>query len=124
MIKIISILSLLVSAYLVFLALVRTYNIAGIRQDIIDEDKKEELLAPLRGFVVIGLIGVILNIVSFIFFSDIILAVIGLFTFVACANSLYKIFDEIDKFNMSKKDSEILDDFLKNAAKDAKEKSK
>ena len=124
MANIVSILVSIASAYLVFLALVRTYNIAGIAEEIVEEEKKEKLLKPLRTFVVTGLAGLILNVIAFLLLPEMIKVVIGFITFVIVASSLYKIFDEIDSFDLSKKDSEILRDFLNDAQKDAKEKSK
>lgn len=113
-----------ISIYLIYLSLLRVYNIANSSENVVSKDKKEELLKPIRFFVLFGLLGVILGFVSLFLLKGILQVIIPVVIILFVSTGLNRIFDEIEKFTITKKDSEILEEFLEKAERDAKEKSK
>lgn len=121
---IVCIICIVISGYLVYLSLLRVYNIVKSSENVISKENKEKLLKPIRFFALFGLLGVILGMVSLFFLHGIVQVIIPTAIILFVSTGLNRIFDEIEKFDITKKDSEVLDEFLKEAERDAKEKSK
>lgn len=122
MMRILAIIGICIALYMLYSTLMMVQEISSAH-DLSDEIKKEEILSPYRTYAIAGLSCLVVEVLC-LFFSNIIGGVLSVGCFVVCANCLYRLFDEQDKADFTKKDSDVLKDFLKNAERDAKNKSK
>lgn len=133
MLLLVSIISIGFSSYLFYLICTRVYNLSRLDNDILSGPKKDFYIKPLKVSAVISFVCMGLGLLSLILPQIKVLSkvipsisyyVIAIIPILVCANLLYKLFDEMEEFDLTKKDSEILKEFLMKTEKDAREKSK
>lgn len=120
---ILAIIGIGISLYLIYATFMEVHE-AKNKLESEDEVKREEAISLYRTYAIAGICCLVTEIVALLISGNIISGILSFGCFAVCANCLYRLFDDEDTRNITKKDSDVLKDFLKNAEKDAKNKSK
>ena len=123
MVIVLTLIAVAFNLYCLYIVLLRMARIKSLPQDLMPKATKKEYVRTLEGYLKI-FIGCFL--LSFLFVSFKLHGIEFLppiISVLIAGNVLYKILDEIDEFDMSKKDSDIIKDFLDKSKKDARKKS-
>lgn len=124
MVKLIILISLCISAYLAYLSIYRAWTIVNLDKEIIDKKKREELIKPLKVMIFASLGGIALSIIAFLIPIFVIKCILGFIPMIVCGNLISRLWDELEKFDLSIKESKEVKKFLEDAEKDAIRKSK
>ena len=111
-------------AYVAYQVFVRYLKIKDLPEVEISERERKDYLEVLRKYSLITTGATILNIFGFVFSFLEFRLVVAVITVVICCNVFSDLLDEIADFDTTKKDSDILFDYLKAAKADSKEKAK
>ena len=112
------------SLYSLQCCLVRYLKIKDLPKDVINRKDKEGYLKTLQKYSLTCLVFSFLSMITA--FSPVIelRLIIPIISMIICGYVLQDLFDEIADFDISKKDADIIKDFLIKTKKEAKEKSK
>lgn len=112
------------SLYSLQCCLVRYLKIKDLPKDVINRKDKEGYLKTLQKYSLICLVFLFLSMITA--FSPVIelRLIIPIISMIICGYVLQALFDEIADFDISKKDADIIKDFLIKTKNEAKEKAK
>lgn len=117
---VVCIICIIVSVYLIYLSSIKAFEISKMD----DDRQEEEELKNIRMFSYVAIAGIFIGIISLLFFKGVIQVAIPAVIIFIVSTGINRILIEEEKKENVKNDYEILEDFLKEAEKDAKEKSK
>ena len=124
MVILITSIAVLLNLYCFYTVILRMARIKSLPNDIMPSSTKKTYLDMLERYLGLFVISFVISIlfVSFRFYGvEFLTPVISI---IISSNVLYKILDEIDEFDLNKKDSDIVKDFLEKTRKDARNKGK
>ena len=111
------------SLYVLYSCLARYIKIKGLPLDLITESEKHRYLKVLSKYILIASVGCLLSFISLISPVMEIRCIIPVISIIICSYMFQDLLDEIQDFDISKKDSDIIMDFFKKRDEDAKTKS-
>lgn len=122
--RLFSIVSFLVCAYIAYQVIVRYLKIKDLDKTVIREREKSDYLEILRKYIkIVGGVGII-DLAFFILPWLEARMIIAVGAIIIASYVYQDLLDEIADFDVSKKDADILKDFLKEVSEDGKKKAK
>lgn len=112
------------SVFLGIMSIYRAWTIVHLDKEILDDRKRKTLIEPLKTMIFVAFIGIIMGLISIIVPWFILKCILGVIPIIVCGNLLSRLWDELEKFDLSLKESDIVKKFLDNAEKDAIKKSR
>lgn len=110
--------------YVCYSVVVRYLKIKDLPVEVLKNSEKQSYLQTLIKYVTVSIVGMILNLLSLFLPWLEVRLIISVISIITVTHIYSDLLDEIADFDTSKKDSDILLDYLKSTKEDSKKKAK